>query len=569
MIRNLSTKTKIGFLVFLFIFSMSLIQLIGYINMSQMRENTEVMYKSRVIPTNDFAKYRLNNRMIIADMWQCFTDGVDENTAKEIEKDINARFKENNELLNKYKTTNMTTEEGKIIEDIQKILPSFETNIYKAIELGKLNENEEAIKIYYSEINNYQNQLTSKYDELDNLNLKISEKTYQKNKDIASSAIFNSFKVVIATTVVILILGNYIARLIVNPIKQLMIGLQATERGDLTKEVVYDSKDEIGILVSAYNQSTCKLREIINQIHEASDQFAVFSSQLSASAEQTSEASEHIATVTLEFASDSDNQVTTVIEASETIQGMVGQTQLIGNNSIRVNEVAKEAEKLSFEGSNVIKQAVEQMDAIYEKISYLNNVIHELGERSGEIGEIVRVITGIADQTNLLALNAAIEAARVGEHGKGFAVVAAEVRKLAEESAASASKISKLINAIQTEVVKAVDSMEQTTNQVEIGTDNVNHAGKSFGKIQASVHQVSVQIHEVSYSVQELVAGTEQMGHAIELINTTAQKSAERTQNISAATEEQLATMQEIAASSSALANLAEDLKRRVNVFTF
>ena len=55
---------------------------------------------------------------------------------------------------------------------------------------------------------------------------------------------------------------------------------------------------------------------------------------------------------------------------------------------------------------------------------------------SRKIADIIGVIDDIAFQTNILALNAAVEAARAGEQGRGFAVVAAEVRNLAQRSAA-------------------------------------------------------------------------------------------------------------------------------------
>jgi putative methionine-R-sulfoxide reductase with GAF domain len=72
-----------------------------------------------------------------------------------------------------------------------------------------------------------------------------------------------------------------------------------------------------------------------------------------------------------------------------------------------------------------------------------------LSQASTSIGDVIKIISGIAGQTNLLSLNATIEAARAGEAGRGFAVVAAEVKDLAQATALATQKVSVQIASIQ------------------------------------------------------------------------------------------------------------------------
>jgi methyl-accepting chemotaxis protein len=111
----------------------------------------------------------------------------------------------------------------------------------------------------------------------------------------------------------------------------------------------------------------------------------------------------------------------------------------------------------------------------------------------------VDTITQIAGQTNLLALNAAIEAARAGEQGRGFAVVAEEVRKLAEDSQASASSIAGIINEVQDDTRHAVTAMESVSSGIasvaSVAQDNA-----------AAAQQVAAATEETSASTQQVAA---------------------------------------------------------------
>ncbi|MBC7470902.1 MAG: hypothetical protein H7322_16390, partial [Ramlibacter sp.] len=146
-----------------------------------------------------------------------------------------------------------------------------------------------------------------------------------------------------------------------------------------------------------------------------------------------------------------------------------------------------------------------------------------ISESSRKISDIIGVIDGIAFQTNILALNAAVEAARAGEQGRGFAVVAAEVRSLAQRSAAAAKEIKGLIG----------DSVDK----VEAGTKLVDAAGKTMQEIVTSVSKVSELIAEIAAASQEQSSGIEQVNTAITQMDQVVQQNASLVEEATAATE--------------------------------
>lgn len=365
-----------------------------------------------------------------------------------------------------------------------------------------------------------------------------------------------------------MVIATYISRIISKPVVAIARAAEKISAGDLTvEEITVKNKDEIGELAHSFNQMSHNLREIIQQVGSNAEQVASSAEQLSASAEQSNFATKRIAETMEGVASGVDKQVQSIDETSQTITEMSNGVQQIAHNAQSASATAFEATEKATNGGQSIQTAVQQMNSINQTVQGLADVVKGLGTRSGEIGEILEVITGIAAQTNLLALNAAIEAARAGEHGRGFAVVADEVRRLAEQSASSAQQISELIGSIQEETRKAIQSMELATNEVQSGIGVVNIAGESFVQIENSVNEVTNQIQEVSSAVQQMAAGTEQIVHSVKAISEAAEEASSGAQEVSASTEEQLASIEEISHSSGALEKMAEDLQKVIGRF--
>lgn len=364
------------------------------------------------------------------------------------------------------------------------------------------------------------------------------------------------------------ILAFLMSHKISNSIATLKNAVVQIADGDLRiKKLKVNSRDEIGELVEATNIMIVNLREVISTADQTASQVAASSVQMLASSEQTGMATQHIAEVIQEIADGTIEQGDNVHNSLQIIHELSQAVQDVAHRSQSVSAAVHLTTNTAISGRESIALAVEQMNSIQTTVKELANSVKSLGNRSYEIGEIINVITDIASRTNLLALNAAIEAARAGEHGKGFSVVANEVRKLAEQSGRSANQISHLIAGIQQETSQAAVSMNTSTEKVEKGIELVSIAGDSFEEIVQSIQDASNQISEVSSANQQIAARSDLVLHKITTISEVAKQSAAGTQNVSAAAEEQLASMEEITATSNFLSSMADELHSMISKF--
>ncbi|MGG0857670.1 methyl-accepting chemotaxis protein [Metabacillus fastidiosus] len=360
----------------------------------------------------------------------------------------------------------------------------------------------------------------------------------------------------------------FIGRLISKPVIEIANAATKISNGDLTvNDIKVKNRDEIGDLANSFNQMAGNLRLLIEKVSLNSIQVASSAEELTAGAEQTTQATHQIATSIQEVAGGAEIQGQGANESSLAMKEMTVGIQQVAQTTSFVSELAMETSNEAINGNNSLQKVIHQMNTISEVVDNSASVVKELGEHSKEIEKIIEVITSIADQTNLLALNAAIEAARAGEHGRGFAVVADEVRKLAEQSKKSADQIAGLIRKIQGDTTNAVDVMDKGTQEVKVGIIVVHEAEEGFKKILRLIQQVTAQIQEASATSEEISVSVEKVNTSIEEIARIAQDSASNTQNVASASEEQLASMEEITSSASDLSKMAEELQLHINQF--
>ncbi|CAM4512176.1 methyl-accepting chemotaxis protein [Paenibacillus endophyticus] len=379
-------------------------------------------------------------------------------------------------------------------------------------------------------------------------------------------------KVTIITLLIMIVIGIAATILftvrMTKPIKQVSALAKEVAQGNLRIEpIVCHYRDETGVLANSFNEMVVQLRTLVHEVGHSVDQVASSSEELMASGEQTSQASEHIAYTIQKVADGAEKQSTSAEQSYQVIHDMSASVQQIAVSTEQASHSARRTSIQATEGSDALQQAVVQMESIQRSFDGLAEAVRGLGVRSTEIVKMVQVISDISSQTNLLALNASIEAARAGEHGKGFAVVAGEVRKLAEQTKESSEHITSIVKAVGAETERVVIAMGDAGSVVSSGILAVEGAGSMFGTIRDEVIQVAQQIDEVSQAASGIAAGTERVMLTIKEVVDVAIEGASGTQTVAAAAQQQTASMEEIAASSAMLANMAERLQNEISKF--
>jgi twitching motility protein PilJ len=308
--------------------------------------------------------------------------------------------------------------------------------------------------------------------------------------------------------------------------------------GDLTVEAEVTS-DITGAIADSFNMMIVQLREIIQDVQEATLEVSSSANEIRATTEHLSKGSEA--------------QAAQISGTSSAIEDMASSIQQVSENAATSAQVGEQALVNAQQGILAVQNTMEGMTRIRDQVQETAKRIKRLGESSQEIGDIVQLIGDIADRTSILALNASIQAAMAGDAGQGFAVVAEEVERLAERSTEATKQIDTLIRTIQNETNEAVAAMESTTNEVVEGSLLAEEAGQALSEIGTVSGRLQELIQSISMASQQQARGSEELAHSMVEI-------AEVTQQTAVGTKQ-------AAVSINTLATLADELRASVSAF--
>lgn len=363
----------------------------------------------------------------------------------------------------------------------------------------------------------------------------------------------------VAALIVIIAAIVMALRIVLSPVQGIVDAAHSIAGGNLDVHLETANEDEIGILSRTFAEMAANLKRIVTDLkyvleEMADGNFTVRTraeecyvgdfegvllsvrkmnrrltgalNQIDLAADQVSSGSDQMASGAQALSQGSVEQAASVEELAATISGISEHVQETARNAADARDHSAQSDQETSVCSQQMHKMVAAMD--------------EIGEKSTEIGKIIKTIEDIAFQTNILALNAAVEAARAGVAGKGFAVVADEVRNLAGKSASASKNTSELI--------------QGAVGAVEKGMDIANETARSLEKVVESSHAISGIVDKIAEAAVEQSTSLEQVTEGMNQISSVVQTN-------SATAEESAATSEELSSQAQTLRNLVRQFK--------
>lgn len=388
--------------------------------------------------------------------------------------------------------------------------------------------------------------------------------------------VYNERRLIIGGLVVFIILismlSSYIMaeKFIIEPIKTVSEVGSYMAKGDFSCTIpnkLINKQDEFGTLGQVFINVKNSMSQVLNQIKDSSHNVASASTELMASADETSRATNNMAQEIQIIADGTQNQVESSQETAKAMEEMASGVGKVAETSTTIADAAQNMVSKSTIGQRAVAEAITKIDEIDKDTLKSSEVIRMLVDDSEKISNFIQIIENISQQTNLLALNAAIEAARAGEAGKGFAVVAEEIRKLADQTSNSTKEIYNLVDNIKHNTQNAVSAMDSNRDKVTSGTEVIRQVEVIFQEIIEQIQGVSTEVQELAAISEQMSAGAQEISASTLELNSIANGSANSIQNIAAVSEEQLAAMEEVANSANLLSDMADDLNNLIEKF--
>ncbi|HAQ52478.1 MAG TPA: hypothetical protein DCR12_06935 [Lachnospiraceae bacterium] len=360
----------------------------------------------------------------------------------------------------------------------------------------------------------------------------------------------------------------YLTKLIGNSIRAVSDRLKKLSQYDLSEEPIkVDSKDELGVMKQALNDTEEALESIVATLKDTSSGLINASDTVSKGTDATgvgvdnvSSAADELANASTAMAQDVSDISSNMVELSSIMERSVESAKSLSEASSKIEEVTETGTEVVEELAGINERSFVEFNAIFEAID-------EIKKSGAKISEASDLILNIADQTNLLSLNASIEAARAGEAGKGFAVVADEIRNLSDESKENVDTINEILSELTAATNNAATKADVVKEFVEKQNDAVGQTKESFEAIVSTVSGVEEAIEELEKINSELDVKSREIDESVTNLSSLSEENAATSEQLSATAQTVQTNVEDLKVTQSDVESSSENLSDIVNRF--